>query len=110
MKKLGTFYKKYLRGVAHHLQPVVFLGQRGMTSAFSDSMNEALNRHELVKIKFIDFKEKQQKKEIADDIETKVDCELVGMIGHMAVFYRQQKDPTKRKIVFPKLKVQEKQK
>jgi RNA-binding protein len=56
----------------------------------------------LVKIKFIDFKEKQQKKEIADDIEKKAGCELVGLIGHMAVFYRQHKDPKKRKILLPK--------
>lgn len=108
VKKLDTFHKKYLRGVAHHLQPIVFLGQKGVTPAFIDSLNEALNRHELVKIKFIDFKKKQQKQEITDDIEKNTGCELAGMIGHMAVFYRQQKDPKKRKIVLPKLKVQEK--
>jgi len=102
VKKINTLHKKYLRGLAHHLQPVVFLGQKGMTDAFIDSMHEALDRHELVKLKFIDFKEKQQKKEITDDIEKKAGCELVGVIGHMAVFYRQHKDPKKRKILLPK--------
>ncbi|MBW1813463.1 MAG: ribosome assembly RNA-binding protein YhbY, partial [Deltaproteobacteria bacterium] len=42
------------------------------------------------------------KKEITDDIEKKAGCELVGVIGHMAVFYRQHKDPKKRKILLPK--------
>jgi len=102
VKKLNTSHKKHLRGLAHHLQPVVFLGQKGMTDAFIVSMHEALDRHELVKIKFIDFKEKQQKKEITDDIEKKVGCELVGLIGHMAVFYHQHKNPKKRKILLPK--------
>jgi RNA-binding protein len=101
VKKLSASHKKYLRGLAHHLQPIVFLGQKGMTDTFIDSMHEALDRHELVKIKFIDFKEKRQKKEITHDIEETAGCELVGSIGHMAVFYRQHKDPKKRKILLP---------
>lgn len=101
MQKLTLTHKKYLKGLAHHLQPVVFLGQKGVTDAFIHSVNEALDRHELIKIKFIDFKEKQQKKEITNDLAAKARCDLVGTIGHIAIFYRQQKDPKKRKIVFP---------
>ena len=102
MKRPGTAHKKFLRGLAHHLQPVVFLGQKGITDTFIHSINEALNRHELIKIKFVDFKEKSQKKEITQEIVQKAECELVGVIGHMAVLYRQQKDPEKRKILLPK--------
>lgn len=102
MKQLNTSQKKYLRGLAHHLQPVVFVGQKGVTEGFINSMNEALDQHELIKIKFVDFKEKQQKKMITEDIEKKASCELVGLIGHMAMFYRQHKDPKKRKIFLPK--------
>ena len=86
------------------MQPVVFLGQKGMTDAFIDSIHEALDRHELIKIKFIDFKEKKQKKEIANDIQKKAGCELVGLLGHVVTFYRQHKDPKKRKILLPKYK------
>jgi len=93
---------KYLRGRAHGLKPVVFVGQRGLTDALIASTEQAFDRHELIKIKFIDFKEKKQKKEIANAIEVNTDCLLAGMIGHVAIFYRQHDDPAKRKVVLPK--------
>jgi len=104
MEHLKPSQKKYLRGLAHHLEPVVFLGQKGITDAFIRSTNEALDKHELIKIKFIDYKEKQQKKDLTEDIQKKAGCELVGLIGHMAIFYRPHKDPKKRKIILPKSK------
>ena len=51
---------------------------------------------------FIDFKEKDQKEEIAGAIEDETSSELVGMVGHIAIFYRQHRDPDKRKINVPK--------
>jgi RNA-binding protein len=57
--------------------------------------------HELIKIKFNEFKEKEQKKEVSGMIEKKTGAEMIGMIGHTAIFYRQQKDAEKRKIVIP---------
>ena len=51
---------------------------------------------------YIDFKEKGQKEEIAGAIEKETASELVGMIGHIAIFCRQQKYPEKRKINVPK--------
>ena len=35
-------------------------------------------------------------------LEKETSAEQVGMIGHMAILYRQQKDPDKRNIVLPK--------
>jgi RNA-binding protein len=65
MKKLTSTQAKYLRGIAHGLKPVVFIGQKGLTDALIHSTEEAFDSHELIKIKFIDYKEKKQKKEIA---------------------------------------------
>ena len=101
MKKLQGFQKKYLRGLAHGLKPVVFIGQKGLTDTVVQSINEALNSHELIKVKFIDFKEKEHKKKIAETIEQQTGCEQAGMIGHTAIFYRQHTDPQKRKIKIP---------
>ena len=101
MKKLQGFQKKHLRGLAHGLKPVVFIGQKGLTDTVVRSINEALNSHELIKVKFIDFKEKEHKKKIAEAIEQQTGCETVGMIGHTAIFYRQHTDPQKRKIKVP---------
>ena len=101
MKKLSGIQAKYLRGLAHVLKPVVFVGQKGVTSALIESAEQAFQRHELIKVKFIDFKEKKQKKEIAAVIENKTNSQLAGMIGHIAIFYKQHPDPDKRKIVIP---------
>ena len=101
MEKLKGFQKKYLRGLAHSLKPVVSIGHRGMTDAVIRSVDDALNTHELIKVKFIDFKEKDHKKKIAGEIEAETGCENVGMIGHTAIFYRRHNNPEKRKINIP---------
>ena len=102
MKKLTGHQAKYLRGLAHGLKPVVFVGQKGVTDELIASTEQALTRHELIKIKFIDFKKNQQKKEIAEAIEAKTGCFMAGMIGHIAILYRQHDDPEKRRVVLPK--------
>jgi len=102
MKELTSTQAKYLRGIAHGLKPVVFIGQKGLTDALIRSTEEAFDRHELIKIKFIDYKEKNQKNEIASALESRTGSHLAGMIGHIAILYRQQRDPDKRKIIIPK--------
>ena len=101
MKKLKGYQKQYLRGLAHGLKPYVFIGQKGITESLLKSVDDALDRHELVKVRFIDFKEKAMKKEITAEIEKMAVCELVGAIGHVAIFFRQQKDPEKRTVIVP---------
>ena len=98
MKKLTGSQAKYLRGLAHGLQPIVFVGQKGLTDAVITSAQVAFNRHELIKVKFVDFKEKKQKKELAAALEINTGSLMAGMIGHVAIFYRPHEDPEKRKI------------
>ncbi|MDO9567710.1 MAG: ribosome assembly RNA-binding protein YhbY [Candidatus Desulfaltia sp.] len=102
MEKLKGYQKKYLKGLAHSMKPLVFVGQKGISPALTEAVDESLKKHELIKVKFIDFKEKSQKEEIAGVIEKETASELVKMIGHIAIFYRQQKNPKKRKIDIPK--------
>ena len=101
MSQLTSLQAKYLRSLAHALKPVVFVGQKGMTPALIKSTEEAFQRHELIKVKFIEFKEKEQKKEIVAAIENETGCRFAGMIGHIVVLYRPHKEPAKRKIKLP---------
>ena len=101
MKKLEGFQKKYLRGLAHSLKPVVMIGQKDLTAEVLKSANQALERHELIKVKYHGFKEKEQKAELIERLEQETGSETVGVIGHTAIFYRQQSDPEKRKISLP---------
>ena len=58
MNELTSSQCKYLRGLAHKKKPVVQVGQKGMTDALVKALDDALETHELIKIKFVDYKEK----------------------------------------------------
>lgn len=96
MEKLKGSAKKYLRSLAHHLKPVVMVGRNGVSEQLIASIDAALKDHELIKIKFLEFKE--DKKEIAAEIASVTKSEIAGIIGNIAIFYRQQPQPELRKI------------
>jgi RNA-binding protein len=91
--------KKYLRAQAHHLKPLVIIGAKGVTEGLLASVDLALKDHELIKVKFGEFKE--EKKEISTQIAQVTKSEMVGLIGNIAIFYRQNPEPEKRKIRIP---------
>jgi RNA-binding protein len=101
MAALKGYQRKYLRGLAHALKPVVQVGQKGLADGVLETLAEALETHELVKVKFVEHKEKNRKADFAEIIETKTGAALVGVIGHTAIFYRPKTDPEKRKIALP---------
>jgi len=104
MGKLKGFQKKYLRSLAHRLKPVVLVGQKGFSDELVKSTDQALAKHELIKVKFNEFKEKDEKAEISKRIEQETGSAIIGAIGHTIILYRQQRDPEKRKIVLPQKK------
>lgn len=85
-----------LKSLAQRLDPVLSLGKSGVTEAFIKSLDEVLGQHELVKIKFAAFKD--ERKTIAPQLAEKTASQLIWIVGHVAVFYRQQPDPEKRKV------------
>ncbi|MFZ3115980.1 MAG: ribosome assembly RNA-binding protein YhbY [Syntrophales bacterium] len=99
MKQLGGSQRKYLRSQAHHLKPLVIIGRNGITERVIGAIDLVLRDHELIKIKFSELKE--DKKEIAAEIAQATISETVGIIGNIAIFYRQQPDLEKRKIIIP---------
>ncbi len=99
MEPLKGSQRKYLRAQAHHLKPLVIIGARGVTEQLLGSVDLALKDHELIKVKFGEFKE--AKKEISEEIAQATRSELVGLIGNIAILYRQNSNPEKRKIKIP---------
>jgi len=85
-----------LRGFAQRLDPILHLGKAGVTDAFVASVEQALNDHELIKIKFAAFKD--ARKELSAEIAARTNSELVQIVGHVAVFYRAQPDPAKQRV------------
>ncbi|MGO9246343.1 MAG: YhbY family RNA-binding protein [Verrucomicrobiia bacterium] len=93
---LSSRQTNQLRSLAQRLEPILHLGKAGVTDAFVASVDQALNDHELIKIKFTAFKD--TKKPLAEEIATRTNSELVWIVGHVAVFYREQPDPAKRRV------------
>jgi RNA-binding protein len=98
---LSGFQKKYLRGLAHGLKPVVLIGREGLGEGVIRAVDQGLQQHELIKVKFHEYKEKEQKGPLADDLATRTQSERVGLIGHTLILFRRQPDPEKRKIAVP---------
>ena len=101
MQQLTRSQAKYLRGLAHSLKPVVFVGRKGISAAVLESLHAALDSHELIKVKFVDFKDRRLKAACVAEVEHKTGSCRVGVIGHTAIFYRRPPDPEKRKITLP---------
>ena len=85
-----------LSSLANDLNPIVFLGKAGLVDGVHEALDRALTDHELVKLRFVDFK--GERKELARDLAEKAGAELVRVIGHVAIIYRPNPDPEKRAI------------
>ncbi len=96
--KLTNKQKQHLKGLAHSLKPVVFLGGNGLTENVLAEINSALSFHELIKIK-VPTDDREGKKALMDDIVTKSKAEKLQVIGHMLIIYRQSEE---KKIELPK--------
>lgn len=91
--------KRYLRGLAHGFKPVVWIGKAGLTDGVLANLDQALEAHELIKVKLSDSKE--LRREISAQIDTRLGTVQVGAIGHVAIFYRPASDPEMRSIELP---------
>jgi len=78
--------KKKLKAQAHPLNPVVMIGQAGLTPAVIKEINMALDAHELIKIKI--RAERDERELIRDQICAETQAELLQSIGQIAVFFR----------------------
>jgi RNA-binding protein len=94
MPELTGKQKRALRGLAHDLGPVVQIGNAGLSDAVIRQIDEALERHELIKVK-IAQDAPVGKREANDEIRRRTRSSDVQQIGRVLVFYRERKkDPT----------------
>ena len=92
---LNSRQKKNLRAKAHDLKPIVLIGKSGVSEGCIQSINEAIEVHELIKIKFIEHKD--NKKPLSETICNKTNSEIVGNIGHTIMIFRQNPDKENQK-------------
>lgn len=88
---------RHLKGLAHHLKPVVWLGQHGLRESVLEEIRVALASHELIKVKIP--AEKTDRLHMIAEISAATGADSVQHIGQMAVFFL--RNPKKPKIVLP---------
>ena len=83
--------RKYLRGLGHALNPVLLIGQHGVTPAVIAEAGRALHDHELIKVKFRGADREARDVGLAT-IAGSTDSVLVHRIGHTALYYKRRND------------------
>jgi len=94
--ELQGFQRRHLRAKAHALKPVVQVGDGGVTDAIVRAIEEALARHELIKVR---LQAPEDKKSTARELATRTASALCGVLGHTVILYRP--DPEEPKIELP---------
>src|SRR4051812_46941143 len=80
--------RRALRAQGHHLQPIVQVGQQGVTPAVIQAVDQALADHELVKVRLGDDRAQRAKDAAALASETK--SEVAQELGHTALLFRRR--------------------
>ena len=88
MTDLTSKHRARLRALAHPLKPVLQIGQDGVSEAFLDSLRQAFNTRELLKVKVLD-NAPLNATEAADAIVAGMeDVAVPQVIGRTVVLYR----------------------
>lgn len=97
-KALSEKQRKYLRGLAHAKDPIVSIGNAGLTPGNTNELDIALGAHELVKVR-ARVGDREQRDVVLDQLAADTKSALVQRIGNVGVFYRAHQD--KPKIILP---------
>jgi RNA-binding protein len=79
--------RKALRAAGHHLQPIVQVGKEGLTAPVLAQLSEALDHHELVKVK-VGTESPEDRFEVADRFAEAEDVQVAQVIGRTILAYR----------------------
>lgn len=83
--------KRFLRSKAHHLSPIFQVGKGGVNENMTAQIADALEARELVKVSILQNCD-DDKNEIAEKIAASTRAELVQLIGHTIVLYKESKE------------------
>ena len=98
MKPLSSAHRQFLKSLAHRLQPVVMIGNQGLTPAVLKEIEHSLAAHELIKIK-AGSEEPETREAWMEEICKTVKAVAVQQIGKIMVIYRPTSPPV---IALPK--------
>ena len=95
MDSLSNAQIRDLKAQAQRLKAKLKIGKEGLSPQFLAALDEVLRHHQLVKVKFDEFKE--QKKELAPQLAERSGSHLVTRVGNVVVLYRPKPDQEKQR-------------
>ena len=95
---LSEKQKKHLRRLAHPMNPIVMLGNAGLTTGVVKELDRALADHALVKVS-ARVGERGARDAALNDLAKQTSSEIVQRIGNVGLFYR--RSPDLAKILLP---------
>jgi len=95
---LNAAQRTHLRRLGHAIEPVVLVGQNGLSANLIAEFERALNDHELVKVR-ARVGDREMRDEILDGLANAASAEIIQRIGHVALYYR--RNPGKPGILLP---------
>ncbi len=100
--KLSSKQIAHLRGLAHSLNPVVTIGNQGLSENVLQEIERSLNAHELIKVQ-VAGDDRDARKAMYDAIASATGATQVHHIGKQLIFYRASETvKEKAKVVIPK--------
>ena len=93
--------RAYLNGLAMTMDPILQIGKSSLTPELTQSVSEALEARELIKIHVLKNCA-DDGKELAAILSERTHSQVVQVIGKMIVLYKPAKEEKDRKIVLPK--------
>jgi RNA-binding protein len=82
---------RFLRGLAHNLDPLVMIGQNGLTPSVIASVEDVFRTHELIKVK-VQNTAVVDRSETASQLAQEAGAALVQTIGGMIILFRPSRD------------------
>lgn len=83
--------KRFLRALAHHLEPVLHVGKEGISPAVLRQLDEVLERHELVKVK-VQREAPVEAREAAERLAQAAGASVAQVVGRVVVLYRERRE------------------
>jgi RNA-binding protein len=80
--------RRKLRALGHHLHALVQVGQDGLTDGVISALDDALKRHELVKVQIADEREARHAAALA--LAERTQSALAQELGRTALFFRKK--------------------
>ncbi|KZX80531.1 RNA-binding protein [Oleiphilus sp. HI0009] len=92
MTTLSAAEKKQLRAIAHNLNPIIIVGDKGVSEGLLEELDRALEQHELIKVK-VASNDREFRAQAMTEMAEKTNATQVQIIGKIVVLLRRSKKP-----------------